>query len=344
MSSSNGNTIRPASGGNKSLPGSNGNNNRPALGGGETAKQCLRDEAEAVLGLIPQIDSQFDEAVSLLYACKGHVVVTGVGKSGNVGAKIAATLSSTGTPALYINPLDALHGDLGMITPNDVVLMISNSGNTDELLRILDYLRERQIPVVAMTGNADSLIARHARLHISVSVQKEACPLGLAPTSSTTAVMAMGDALAVTLMELRGFKANDFARLHPAGSLGRKLLLRVRDVMYKEPFPLIAPDMLLLDALIDISRGKLGLGIVMEQGVLQGIITDGDIRRAVEGQRDHLLDVTVEQVMTRTPKTIGPDAKLTQAQALFRKHKIHSLLVIEQGQLIGIVDYFAIMN
>lgn len=311
-----------------------------------TAIQCLRDEAQAILDLIPQLDEQFDQAADLLFRCQGHCAVTGVGKSGNVAAKIAATLSSTGTPALYINPLDALHGDLGMITERDVVLLISHSGNTDELLRILDYVSERRIPVIAITGNADSLIARHARLHISAAVKKEACPLNLAPTSSTTAAMAIGDALAVTLMEKRGFKPSDFAQLHPAGSLGRKLLLRVRDVMYKEDFPLVRPGTLLLDALILISRGKLGLGVVTEpDGRILGIITDGDIRRAVEANgRDRLLELTVEQVMTRQPKAITPGARLTQAQAMFRKHKIHSLLVVEQGRLVGIVDYFAIMS
>lgn len=308
------------------------------------AEQCLRDEAEAILALIPQIDEQFGQVVQLLFHCKGHVVVTGVGKSGNVGAKIAATLSSTGTPALYINPLDALHGDLGMITSNDVVLMLSNSGNTDELLRIIHALGERHIPIVSLTGNPSSLIARNSLYHICVGVAKEACPLNLAPTCSTTAAIAMGDALAVSLMEMRHFKAGDFARLHPGGSLGRKLLLRAKDVMYRENLPTISPDMLLLDALIDISRGKLGLGVVMEEDQIRGIITDGDIRRAVEGQRSNFLSLRAGQVMTTTPKKIPPEARLTQVQAMFRKYKIHSLLVVDHERLVGIVDYFAIMN
>lgn len=308
------------------------------------AEQCLRDEAAAILALIPQLDEQFGQVVDLLFQCKGHVVVTGVGKSGNVGAKIAATLSSTGTPALYINPLDALHGDLGMITTNDVVLMLSNSGNTDELLRIIHALGERGIPIVSLTGNPDSLIARHSLHHICVGVAKEACPLNLAPTCSTTAAIAMGDALAVSLMGKRHFKAGDFARLHPGGSLGQKLLLRAKDVMYRDNLPTIAPDMLLLDALIDISRGKLGLGVVMKDNTIQGIITDGDIRRAVEGRRSNFLTLRVEQVMTTSPKKISPEARLTQVQDMFRKHKIHSLLVVDHEQLVGIVDYFAIMN
>ena len=310
-----------------------------------TAIQALRDEAKALLDLIPQLDDTFDRVVELIYECSGHVVVTGVGKSGHVGAKVAATLASTGTPSFYINPLDALHGDLGMITANDILLQISNSGNTDELLRIIASLEERKIPVVSMTGNPDSLIARHSHYHILCSVAKEACPLNLAPTSSTTAQMAMGDALAIALMEKRKFKANDFALFHPAGSLGRKLVTRVRDVMYTDNFPIIPSDMLLVDAIIDISKGKLGLGVVMKDDKIQGIITDGDIRRAVEGAKENFLNVTVEDVMTRHPKMINPDAKLTQIQYMFRHHKIHSLLVVdEQQHLIGIVDYFAIMN
>lgn len=311
----------------------------------EYAERCLRDEAQAILDLIPQLDEQFDRAVELLYQCQGHVVVSGVGKSGHVGAKIAATLASTGTPSVYVNALDALHGDLGMIQQNDIVLLLSNSGNTDELLRIIASLEERHIPIVSMTGNPNSLIARHSDLHILVEVRKEACPLNLAPTSSTTCQMAMGDTIAIALMEKRQFKANDFAKFHPGGSLGRKLVTRVRDVMYTENFPIIPPDMLLVDAIIDISRGKLGLGIVMEGTTIRGIITDGDIRRAVEGAKQNFLNLTVADAMTRQPKTIHPDAKLTVIQQMFQTHKIHSLLVVDDQQhLIGIVDYFAIMN
>ena len=311
-----------------------------------SAENCFRDEAQALLEMIPQLDENFDRAVDLIFRCKGHVVVTGVGKSGHVGAKIAATLASTGTPAIYISALDAMHGDMGMIVPEDVVLMISNSGTTDELLRVVAALEQRRFPIISMTGNADSLLARHSDVHILVHVDKEACPLNLAPTSSTTAQMAMGDALAIALMELRHFKASDFASFHPGGSIGRKLITRVKDVMYTENFPIIPRDMLLVDALIDISRGKLGLGIVLdEEERVYGIITDGDIRRAVENRRQNVLSVKVSDVMTLNPKTINPEAKLAQIQSMFRRHKIHSLLVVdEQHHLIGIVDYFAIMN
>lgn len=309
------------------------------------AIQALRDESEALLNLIPQIDEQFDQVVELIYQCTGHVVVTGVGKSGHIAAKVAATFASTGTPAFYINPLDAMHGDLGMIMPNDVMLLISNSGNTDEMLRLMAPLEERHIQMVAMTGSAESLMAKHANYHILVSVDKEACPLNLAPTSSTTAAMAMGDALAIALMQVRHFEQADFAKFHPGGSIGRKLITRVRDVMYTENFPIVAPDMRLSDALIDISRGKLGLGVVMQNDQVIGIITDGDIRRAVQGARENFVNLSVAEAMTRNPKTIGPDAKLTEIQRIFRTHLIHSLLVLDKDKhLVGIVDYFAIMN
>lgn len=310
------------------------------------AENCFRDEAQALLDMVPQLDENFDRAVELIFHCRGHVVVTGVGKSGHVGAKIAATLASTGTPSIYISALDAMHGDMGMIVPDDVVLMISNSGNTDELLRIVAALEQRHIPIVSMTGHADSLLARHSDVHIPVRVEKEACPLNLAPTSSTTAQMAMGDALAIALMELRHFKAADFASFHPGGSIGRKLVTRVKDVMYTENFPIIPRDKLLVDALIDISSGKLGLGIVLDdEQRVTGIITDGDIRRAVVNRRQNFLSVKVEDVMTLHPKTINSEAKLAQIQSMFRRHKIHSLLVVDDQQhLIGIVDYFAIMN
>ena len=309
------------------------------------AERCLRDEAQALLDIIPTLDVNFDKMVDLIYHCKGHVVCTGVGKSGHVAAKMAATLSSTGTPAFYLNTLDAFHGDLGMITTDDVVIMLSNSGNTDELLRIIPYMQERCIPVASMTGDSSSLLAKHSFVHLLVKVEREACPLNLAPTSSTTAAMAMGDAIAIALMQIRKFKANDFAMFHPGGYLGHKLLTQVKDVMYKDNLPIIPKDMLVVDAIIDISKGKLGLGVILENNKVQGIITDGDIRRAVEDAKDNLLNVKVEDVMTKNPKTIHPEAKLTQIQYMFRKFKIHSLLVVDDNRhLIGIVDYFAIMN
>lgn len=311
----------------------------------EYAVKCIKDEAQALLDLIPQLDDEFDKAVDMIFHCKGHLIVTGVGKSGHVGAKIAATLASTGTPSFFINPLDAMHGDLGMITEEDIFLMISNSGNTDELLRLVASLQYLKVPIISMTGNPNSLIARNSDIHIPVQIKREACPLNLAPTSSTTAALAMGDAIACALMEVRHFKANDFAKFHPGGSLGRKLVTRVRDVMYTDNFPILPMDMKLSEALIHISNGKLGLGVVIEDEKIKGIITDGDIRRAVEGAQSNFFNLSVKDIMTVNPKTIGPDAKLTQIQAMFRKHKIHSLLVVDADKhLIGIVDYFAIMG
>lgn len=311
----------------------------------EYAVKCIKDEAQALLDLIPQLDEEFDKAVDMIFHCKGHLIVTGVGKSGHVGAKIAATLASTGTPSFFINPLDAMHGDLGMITEEDIFLMISNSGNTDELLRLVASLQYLKVPIISMTGNPNSLIARNSDIHIPVQIKREACPLNLAPTSSTTAALAMGDAIACALMEVRHFKANDFAKFHPGGSLGRKLVTRVRDVMYTDNFPILPMDMKLSEALIHISNGKLGLGVVIEDEKIKGIITDGDIRRAVEGAQSNFFNLSVKDIMTINPKTIGPDAKLTQIQAMFRKHKIHSLLVVDADKhLIGIVDYFAIMG
>ena len=311
----------------------------------DIAAKCLQDESNALLGLIPQLDEQFTKAVELIYNCLGHVVVTGVGKSGHVGAKVAATLASTGTPSFYINPLDALHGDLGMVMPDDVALLISNSGSSDEILHMVACLEERHTPVISLTGNSESLLARHSTHSISVKVEKEACPLNLAPTSSTTATLAMGDAIACVLMNLRHFRSNDFAKFHPAGSLGKKLVTRVHDVMYTENLPIIPPDMNLSDAIVRISDGRLGLGIVMKDDMLLGIITDGDIRRAVEGSKRNFFNLTVADSMTTTPKTINPEAKLTQIQSMFRRNKIHSLLVVDKaGHLQGVVDYFAIMD
>ncbi len=311
----------------------------------DIATKCLQDESQALLDLVPMLDEKFDGAVDLLYNCKGHVVVSGVGKSGHVSAKIAATFASTGTPAIFVNPLDALHGDLGMITENDVALLISNSGNSDEILRMVAFLEERNIPIISMTGNPESLLARHSTQHINVSVAKEACPLNLAPTSSTTAAIAMGDALACALIELRHFKARDFAKFHPGGSLGKKLVTTVKDVMYTENLPIIPPEMKLIDAIISISNGKLGLGVVMDGDNILGIITDGDIRRAVEGSKSNFFNLAVSDAMTKKPKTINPEAKLTQIQSLFHENKIHSLLVVDKdNHLLGIVDYFVIMN
>lgn len=308
------------------------------------AIQCIKDEAEALMGLIPQIDDNFDNAVELIFRCHGKVIVTGVGKSGHIGAKIAATLSSTGTPSFFINPLDVFHGDLGVMTKDDVVLAISNSGLTDELLRFIPMVLHMEIPIVGMSGNPSSLLAKYSTYHINVSVSKEACPLNLAPTSSTTATLAMGDALAVALMEKRNFKPQDFAQFHPGGELGKRLLTTAGDVMRTEEMPVITPEMHLGDAIIHVSKGKLGLGIAERDGEIAGLITDGDIRRAMEKWKAQFFDKTVADIMTTRPKTVSPDTRISQVQNIMSRYKIHSVLVADKhNHLLGVVDHYSCM-
>lgn len=310
----------------------------------ETAIKCLRDESEALLELIPYIDESFDKTIELILKCKGKLIVTGVGKSGHIGAKIAATLSSTGTPSFFINPLDAFHGDLGVIMKDDVVLAISNSGQTDELLRFLPYLLEREIPVIGMSGNPESLLAKYSTTHLNTAVTHEACPLGLAPTSSTTAALAMGDALACALIVARGFKASDFAQFHPGGTLGRRLLTKAKDVMQTDDLPVISPDMKLGEAVIHVSRGRLGLCVAMNNEKICGLVTDGDIRRAMEKSQDVFFKRTVADIMSVHPKCVGPETKITEIERIFQQFKIHSVLVVDaDNHLLGIVDSFRAM-
>ena len=307
----------------------------------DVAISCLRDESEAVLHLIDNINTDFDKAVELILHCSGKLIVTGVGKSGHIGAKIAATLSSTGTPSFFVNPLDVFHGDLGVITKEDVVLALSNSGQTDELLRFLPYLLEQKIPVIGMTGNPKSPLAQNSTVHLNAAVAKEAGPLGLAPTSSTTAALAMGDALACALMDARNFKASDFAQFHPGGTLGRRLLTKAKDIMRTEDLPVISPTMPLGEAVIHVSNGRLGLCVEKEEGKIVGIITDGDIRRAIQASRDNFFQTTVAEVMTRTPKTVSPEAKVSEIESILNTNKIHCVLVTApDGRLLGIVDSF----
>lgn len=295
-----------------------------------------------MLDLIPLLDDNFDRAVELIYACHGKVIVTGVGKSGHIGAKIAATLSSTGTPSFFINPLDVYHGDLGVMSKGDVVLAISNSGQTDELLRFIPMVLHMEIPIIGMSGNPQSLLAKYATCHLNVSVKKEACPLNLAPTSSTTAALVMGDALAVALMEKRHFRPQDFAQFHPGGELGKRLLTTAQDVMITDNLPILSPDMHLGEAIILVSKGKLGLGIAVVDGQIAGLITDGDIRRAMERWQAEFFDRTVADIMTRTPKKVSPQAKISEIQKIMNKNKIHNVLVADdKNGLLGVVDRYA---
>ena len=308
----------------------------------EIAEKCLRDEAQAILNLIPQLDESFDKAVELMLNCKGKVILTGVGKSGHIGAKIAATLSSTGTPAFYVSPLDLYHGDLGVISRDDVVIAVSRSGQTDELLRFVPFLLEENIPLIGISSNPDSLLARHATCHINVGICTEACPLNLAPTSSTTATLAMGDALACALIERRQFKERDFARFHPGGTLGKRLLTKASDIMRIDDLPTIGPDMPLGEAVIHVSKGRLGLCVITEGEHIMGIITDGDVRRAMQNLQERFFHVPVSEVMTRNPKCVAPDTKITEILHVMQLNKIHAVLVVDgERRLMGIVDNFS---
>ena len=308
-------------------------------------EQALKEEAQAILDQIPTLDDNFEKAVDMMYHCKGKIIVTGVGKSGHVGAKIAATLASTGTPAFFINPLDVYHGDLGVMTDKDVVLALSNSGQTDELLRFIPMVLHMNVPLISITGNPDSLLAKYSNYHITVKVKKEACPLNLAPTSSTTAALAMGDALAIALMQVRNFQPRDFAQFHPGGELGKRLLTTAEDVMRHNDLPVIPKEMHLGKAIIEVSKGKLGLGVSVDKdNRVIGLITDGDIRRAMEKWQALFFDKTVSDIMTTTPKTVLPTTKITEILKVMHKNKVHTVLVVDKdNHLKGIVDHYACM-
>lgn len=303
-----------------------------------SAKEVLKIEADAVSALQSEIDANFVEICKLLRDCRGRVVVTGMGKSGHVGNKIAATLASTGTPAFFVHPAEASHGDLGMLTEIDVVLALSNSGETDEIISILPILARRQIPLVSMTGNEDSTLARASNYHLLVKVEREACPLNLAPTASTTAALAMGDAVAVTLLEMRGFTSEDFAFSHPGGKLGRRLLLRVQDIMAPfEELAAIAESSSLTDVLLAMTQKPLGVSVAVDdKHHLLGVFTEGDLRRSLMTGKD-VHELTMADCMTRTPFTISPDALAVDAVHLMETKRITSLPVVKDGIVLGLI-------
>lgn len=306
-----------------------------------SALAVVETEARAIELLTTRINESFLQACQLMMECGGRVVVSGMGKSGHIARKIAATLASTGTPAFFVHPAEASHGDLGMITQKDVVLALSNSGETDELLTILPAIKRQGIPLIVMTGNEQSSLARLGDVHLDVSVPTEACPLGLAPTASTTAALVMGDALAIAMLEARGFTAEDFARSHPAGSLGRRLLVHISDIMHTgDKIPLIGPDASLTATLIEMTHKGLGMiGIVDEKCHLLGVFTDGDLRRAVDNKGIDLRTTPVAQLMTSHPKTIGPDKLAVEAAHLMEDHKIHALLVVDaERRVVGALN------
>jgi arabinose-5-phosphate isomerase len=303
----------------------------------DKAKRVLRIEADAVARLIERIDDNFDRAIDLIMSCKGRVVVTGMGKSGHIGNKIAATLASTGTPALFLHPAEGIHGDLGMVTKGDIVIALSNSGETEELARMLPSLKRIGIKIIALTGNTDSTLAKSSDVVIDVGVKEEACPLGLAPTASTTATLAMGDALAVVLLDRRGFKEEDFACYHPGGSLGKRLLLRVRDIMHTgDSIPKVSDEALVKDAIYEISSKKMGVTAVLDaSGRLLGVISDGDLRRWMERTEkagENLLAKKAREIMTKDPKVIGKDALAAEAVAIMENSSITCLLIVDAGK------------
>jgi arabinose-5-phosphate isomerase len=305
----------------------------------QTAQRVLEIEARAILELLPRIGEEFERAVELLYACAGRVVVTGMGKSGLIGQKISATFSSTGTPSLFLHPAEAIHGDLGRIVKGDAVLAISHGGDTEEIVALTPTVKRLAAPLVAMTGRPGSVLAAAADVHLDVSIREEACPLGLAPTASTTAALAMGDALAMALLERRGFTVDDFAVLHPGGRLGRKLL-RVEDAMQAgERVPRVAPATAMKDVLFEMTRKRLGMTTVTDaEGKLLGMISDGDLRRQMERHGYTLLERTAAECMTRAPVVIGRRELATAALALMEERKVTSLPVTDAaGRLEGVV-------
>ena len=296
----------------------------------DIARRVLELEARAILDLIPRLDESFDKAVETLHACKGRVVVTGMGKSGLIGAKVAATFSSTGTPSFFLHPAEALHGDLGMVVPGDVVLAISHSGETEELVRLLEVLRRLDVTLIALTGGRESTLGRHARLHLDVGITAEASPLGRVPTASTTAALAMGDALAMALVERRGFTLTDFARFHPGGRLGRKVLTVGHLMHAGDAAPVVRAGSPMRDAIRTMSEKKLGMTCVVQpDGSLAGVLTDGDLRRVLGSGKD-LLALTVDDAMSRAPATVGRQVLAAEALNLLEARRITSLVVVDE--------------
>ena len=311
--------------------------NQPTL---DIIRRVLNLEAEALNRIGQRIDGSYDEAISLLLPCQGRVVVTGMGKSGLIARKIAATLSSTGTRSLFIHPAEAYHGDLGMIGPDDVVIAISYSGETEEILRILPFLDDNSIKSIAITGHPQSSLARYTTLHLDAHVDREACPLQLAPTASTTAALAVGDALAVCLMELRGFRSEDFARYHPGGSIGKRLLARVKDVMRTTDFPFVSRSADFKDVINAVSSARLGFTAVGDPLKLAGVITDGDLRRVMDTSGPESFNLAAHEFMTRDPITVTPDTRLAEAVQIMESHNITVLVVMEENKVVGMLHLF----
>lgn len=304
------------------------------------AQEVFTIESKAIANLSNLLTDDFEKSVKDILKCKGKLIISGMGKSGIIGKKIAATLASTGTPSFFLHPGEAYHGDLGMVEKDDMVLLISNSGETDEVLKLIPFLKVQGNIMVAMSGNVNSTLAKNATYHLNVTVKKEACPLQLAPTSSTTATLVMGDALAVALMKQRDFQDTDFAQFHPGGSLGRRLLTRVEDVMTKENLPVVSKETSVKELIQIISSARLGLAIVVESKNIIGIVTDGDIRRAMESLEEKFFRLSAEELMSKRPKCIDKREKLTIVQKLMTELKVNSLLVVDKKELVGVVQIY----
>lgn len=309
----------------------------------ELAQRTLQVEAEALNTMAASLGDEFMAAVESVLGCSGKLIVTGMGKSGLVGRKIAATLASTGTPSFYLHPGEAFHGDLGMISKEDVILALSYSGETDEVLKIVPFIHSNGNVLISMTGNKESTLAKNSNIHLDVCVKEEACILRLAPTTSTTAQIAMGDALAVALMKAREFTAMDFARFHPGGSLGRRLLMTVGNVMRKSELPTVTADCSATEMIHKMSRGGLGLIIIMDGDKIEGIVTDGDVRRAMESRQAEFFNIRAIDIATRSPKSINANAKLVEAEKMMTAYKVNSLLVTDDsGALQGVIQIYDI--
>ncbi|EAI4749511.1 KpsF/GutQ family sugar-phosphate isomerase [Campylobacter jejuni] len=310
----------------------------------EIAKEVFEKEAQAILDLATNLDENFNQAVNLMLNTKGRCIVSGMGKSGHIGAKIAATLASTGTPSFFIHPGEALHGDLGMLTSEDVLIAISNSGETEEILKIIPAIKKREIPLIVMCGKKNSTLVKQGDIFLNIAVEKEACPLQLAPMSSTTATLVMGDALAAALMKVRNFKPDDFALFHPGGSLGRKLLTKVKDLMVSSNLPIVHPDTEFNDLVDVMTSGKLGLCVVLENEKLVGIITDGDLRRALKASDKPRFDFKAKEIMSINPKVVDADAMASEVEGIMLKHKIKEIIVGKEEKVVGIIQLYAIGN
>ncbi len=309
----------------------------------DLARRTLSVEAEALNNMATLLGEEFIRAVDSILECRGKLIITGMGKSGLVGRKIAATLASTGTPSFFLHPGEAFHGDLGMISPADVVLALSHSGETDEVLKIVPFIQTNGNVLISITGNAESTLAKNSNIHLDTGVKEEACILRLAPTTSTTAQLALGDALAVALMKVRDFTSMDFARLHPGGSLGRRLLMRVGNIMRKSDLPVVGMDCSATEMIHRMTRGGLGLIVICDGERIEGVVTDGDLRRAMEARRDEFFNIKAIDIASRSPKTINSSAKLIEAEKKMTQHKVNSLLVTDDGgKLVGVIQIYDI--